>query len=123
VAISFGKKGFFENLKKNQFSDVGRTVRAFGADGPRVFDIYLMSETFGKSFRENMLPGGQSAYLRRTVRGLPADGPRGPGGRSARPNGQSCQPLTSHFTVGIQTRTVREGIADSPRGTRFAHNG
>jgi hypothetical protein len=92
-----------KTLKKYQFSGVGRTVRALGADDPRVFDIYLISEIFGKSFRENALPGGQSAGLLptvryslqnrteqgaarwtgRTVRGLPADSPRGPGGRSA----------------------------------------
>jgi hypothetical protein len=68
-------------------------------------------------------PGGRSATCPRTVRGAQADSPRGPSGRSARPNGQSCQPLTSRFTIGIQTRTVCEGIANSPRGTRFAHNG
>jgi hypothetical protein len=43
-------KGFFENLKKNQFSGVGRKVQALGADSPRVFGIYLISEVFGKSF-------------------------------------------------------------------------
>jgi hypothetical protein len=68
VAISLGKKGFVENLKKNQFSGVGRIVRALGAVGPRVFDIYFISEIFGKSFRENALPGGQSADPRRMVR-------------------------------------------------------
>jgi hypothetical protein len=31
---------------------VGRTVRDLGADGLRVFDIYLISEVFGKGFRE-----------------------------------------------------------------------
>jgi hypothetical protein len=61
------QKGFVENLKKNQFSGVGRTVWALGADSPRVFDIYLISEIFGKSFRENTLPGGQSADPRRTL--------------------------------------------------------
>jgi hypothetical protein len=67
------------------------------------FGIYLISEIFGKSFRENALPGGRSAGLLRTVRyslqnrteqgaarwtgrtvrGLVVDSPRGPGGRSA----------------------------------------
>jgi hypothetical protein len=102
-------------MLKNQFSGVGRIVRALGADGLRVFDIYLVSEIFGKSFRENALPGGRSVILfrteqnrvqlggpggrstawPRTVRGAQADGARGPGRRSARPNGQFCQTLTS----------------------------
>jgi hypothetical protein len=117
-----------KTLKKYQFSGVGRTVRALGADDPRVFDIYLISEIFGKSFRENALPGGQSAGLLptvryslqnrtehgaarwtgRTVRGLPADSPRGPGGRSAGPTASPANRWLRVFTVGIQTRTVRE---------------
>jgi hypothetical protein len=78
-----------------------------------------------------------------------ADGPRGPGGRTARsrwtvrnslqngvllgrvaladgspgPTGSLPSVDFAFFTVGIQTQTVREGIADSPRGTRFAPNG
>jgi hypothetical protein len=55
-------------LKKNQFSPVGRTVRALGADGPRAFEIYFISEFFGKVFSRKSLPGGQSAGLKRTVR-------------------------------------------------------
>jgi hypothetical protein len=62
--------------------------------------MYLISEVFGKSYRENTLPGRQSAgpmrtvrysprnqteqrasrWTGRTVRGLPADSTRGPGG-------------------------------------------
>jgi hypothetical protein len=76
VAISFNKKGFVENLEKNQFSAVGRTVRALGADGPWAFEFYLICEVFGKVLREKITSG-------RTVRGLPAYGPRRPGGRSA----------------------------------------
>jgi hypothetical protein len=67
VAISLGKKGFIENHKKNKFSGVGRIVRALGVDGLWVFDSYLISKFFGKSFRENTLPGGQSADPRQTV--------------------------------------------------------
>jgi hypothetical protein len=59
---------------------------------------------------------GRSAGPRRTVRGALADGPPGPTVSPA-----SCQLRV--FTVGIQTRTVRKVITDSPRGTRFAHNG
>jgi hypothetical protein len=68
VAISLGKRVLLKILRKNQFSDVGRTVRALGADGLRVFGIYLISEVFGKSFREKYAS-------RRTVRGPLADGP------------------------------------------------
>jgi hypothetical protein len=46
------KKGFFENLKKNQFSGVGRTVRALGADGPQVFDIILYLRFLAKVFEK-----------------------------------------------------------------------
>jgi hypothetical protein len=73
VAVSLGKKGFIENLKKNQFSGVGRTVRALGADGPRNFDIYLISEIFAKVFKKMRFqadsprtPGGQSVIFNRT---------------------------------------------------------
>jgi hypothetical protein len=78
---------FIENLKKNQFSGVERTVRALGADGPRVFDIYLISEIFAKSFRENALPGGRSVILNRTECSSVdrADGPRHARGQSAGP--------------------------------------
>jgi hypothetical protein len=58
VAISFVKRVSLIIFRKNQFSGVGRTVRALGADGPRVFEIYLIYEVFGKVFRENSLPGG-----------------------------------------------------------------
>jgi hypothetical protein len=94
-------KGFIENLKKNQFSGVGRTVRVLGADGPRVFDIYLISEIFGKSFRENALPGGRYVILNRTGCSSvdQADGPRPARGRSAGPR-----------------RTVRGVLADGPPG-------
>jgi hypothetical protein len=68
VAISFVKKGFIENLKRTQFSVVGRTVRAPRADGPRAIEAYLISNIFGKVFREKSLPSGQSVGLRRTVR-------------------------------------------------------
>jgi hypothetical protein len=59
---------------------------------------------------------GQSARPRQTVRGALADGPPG---QTASPSRR----LIRVFTVGIQTWTVREGITDSSRGTRFAHNG
>jgi hypothetical protein len=88
---------FFENLKKNQFLGVGRTVRALGADGPRVFDIYLISEVFGKSFRENALPGGQSACPMWTVRYSPRN-------------------LTAQGATRWTARTVRVLLADSPQG-------
>jgi hypothetical protein len=41
VAISLGKKGFIENHKKNKFLGIWQTVRALGADGPRVVDFYF----------------------------------------------------------------------------------
>jgi hypothetical protein len=50
---------------------------------------------------------GQSAWPRRTVRVALADGPLGP-------TGSLPSVDFAFFTVGIQTRTVREGIADSP---------
>jgi hypothetical protein len=68
VAISLGKKSFIENHKKNKFSGIWRTVRALGADGPRVVVFYLIPEFLGKSFQENALPGGQSTDPRRMVR-------------------------------------------------------
>jgi hypothetical protein len=81
----------------------GQTVRALGADGPRVFDIYLISEVFGKGFRENSLPVGQSAGFRRTVCYLlrnqtelcaarvdRADGPRPTRRQSAGPRRTVC---------------------------------
>jgi hypothetical protein len=145
------KKGFVENLKKNQFSGVGWTVRVLGADGPRVFDIYLISEVFDKSFLEKYASRrivcgpyadgplftskpnriACSSVDRRTVRRLPADSPRGSRGQSAgswwtfRPAQRPLLPAVdfAFFIVGIQTRTVREGIADNPRGTCFSHNG
>jgi hypothetical protein len=43
VEVSFDKKGFVENLEKSQFSTVGRTVLALGADGPWAFEVYLIS--------------------------------------------------------------------------------
>jgi hypothetical protein len=61
-------------------------------------------------------PGGRSAARPRIVRVAQADGPPGP-------TGSLPSVDFAFFTVGIQTRTVREGIADSPRGTRFAPNG
>jgi hypothetical protein len=85
-------------------------------------------------------PGGWSVILNRTGCSLvdQADGPRPACGQSAGPRRAVCEVLADSppsptasptsrwlhvFTVGIQTRTVREGIADSPRGTHFAHNG
>jgi hypothetical protein len=50
---------------------------------------------------------GRSVRPWRTVRGVMADSPPGATGNSD----SSCLHV---FTVGIQTRTVREGIADSP---------
>jgi hypothetical protein len=94
VAVSLGKKGFIENLKKNQFSGVGRTVRALGADGPRDFDIYLISEIFAKVSKKMRFqadspqtPGGQSIILNRTGCILVdrADGRRPARGQSAGP--------------------------------------
>jgi hypothetical protein len=104
---------------EKQFSGIGRAVWALGADGPRVYDIYLMTflaKVFEKMLFRRTVRGpqadnplfftkqGAARWTGRTVRGLPADSPRGPGGRSAwlggrssRPNGQSPQPLTSRF--------------------------
>jgi hypothetical protein len=104
---------------------VGRTVRAPGADGPRVIEIYLISKVISNVFSRKIASGrtvrgsmadnplltsklertvcssggsrGQSAACLRTVHGAQADSPRGPGGQSARPNGHHCQLLTSHF--------------------------
>jgi hypothetical protein len=61
-------------------------------------------------------PGERSAACPRTVRGVLVDSPLGP-------TGISDSSWLCVFTVGIQTRTVREDIADSKRGTRFLHNG
>jgi hypothetical protein len=68
VAISLGKRVSLKILRKLSFQMLGRTVLALGLDGPQFFDIYLIFEIFGKSFRENALPGGQSVDPRRTVR-------------------------------------------------------
>jgi hypothetical protein len=94
---------------------VGRTARALGADGPRALEFYLIYEVFGKSSRENFFradsprvfggwseinlesdrtvhssggPGRRSTTYSRTVRKALADSLQGPGGQSARPNGQ-----------------------------------
>jgi hypothetical protein len=77
---------------KNQLSGVGRTVRALGADSPRVFDIYLIYEIFGKSFREK-------CASRRTVRVPYADGPL----FTSKPNRTACNSVDR---------------ADGPRGPR-----
>jgi hypothetical protein len=113
VTISLGKKGFVENLKKNQFSGVGRTVRAPGADGPRVFDIYLISEIFLKSFREKYAS-------RRTVCGPYADGPL----FTSKPNRTACSsvdradgPRPARGQSAGPTQTVRGVLADSPPGS------
>jgi hypothetical protein len=134
VAIYLGKKNSLKILRKNSFQVLGvesgplrRTVREFM--------IFISSDFFGKRFRENALPGGLSADPRRTVcyslqnrvllggpggrsaacprtvRMAQADGPRGPGGRSARPNGQPPQSLISRFYRW-------NSKADSPRGHR-----
>jgi hypothetical protein len=135
VAISLGKRVSLEILRKISFQvlggqsgPLGRTVRGF-----LIFILYVrfLAKVFEKMrfqadsprascgrsvilFRTepNRVqlggPGGRSAICPRIVRGAQADGSRGPGGRSARPNSQSCQPLTSRFTVGIQMQTVRE---------------
>jgi hypothetical protein len=66
VEISFDKKVSLKILRKNQFSAVGRTIRALGADGPRAFEVYLIFKVFGKVFQEKSLPGGQSAGPRWT---------------------------------------------------------
>jgi hypothetical protein len=123
VTIFLGKRVSLKIFRKISFQVSGgqsglsgQTVRALGADGPRVFDIYLISEVFGKGFRENSLPVGQSAGFRRTVCYLlrnqtelcaarvdRADGPRPTRRQSAGPR-----------------RTVREVLADSlpsPTGT------
>jgi hypothetical protein len=93
------KKGFVENLKKNQFLGVGRIVWALGADGPRVFDIYLISEFLEKVFEKNRLPGGQFAGLLRTVR-------------------YSLQNRTEQGAARWTERTVRGVLADgSPSPT------
>jgi hypothetical protein len=130
--ISLGKRISLKILRKKQFSGVGRIVRALGADGPRVYDIYLISDFFGKSFRENVIPGGLSADPRRTVRysyqnrvqlggpgGRSADSSRLPGGRSAwpwrtvRPAQRSVPPavdfafLPLEFKRGQSARTSR----------------
>jgi hypothetical protein len=78
---------------------LGRTVRALGADSPRVFDIYLISEIFGKNFRENALLGRQSTDPRRTVRYSPRN-------------------LTKQGATWWTGRTVRGQLADSPWGPR-----
>jgi hypothetical protein len=132
VAISLDKKGFIENHKKNKFPGIWQTVRGW-------LFLILIPEFLGKSFRENTLPGGLSADPRRTVcyslqnrvllggpggrsaaclrtvRVAQADSPRGPGGRSARPNGQPPAAdfafLPLEFKRGQSaraSRTVRE---------------
>jgi hypothetical protein len=113
VAISLGKKGFIENLKKNKFSGVERIVRAPGAEGPRVFDTYLISEIFDKSFRENYAS-------RRTVREPYVDGPL----FTSKPNRTACSSVdradglrpARGQSVG-PTRTVRGVLADSLPGS------
>jgi hypothetical protein len=69
---------------------------------------------FGKSFRENTLPGGRSAGSRRTVRVDKTDGPRGP----------ADGPLfvTERGAARWTGWTVRGPPADSPCGPggRFA---
>jgi hypothetical protein len=134
--ISLGKRVSSKILRKISFQvlggqsgPLGRTVRGF-----LIFILYLrfLAKVFEKMrfqadspqascgrsvilFRteQNKVqlggPGGRSVACPRTVRGAQADGPQGPGGRSARPNGQSCQPLTSHFYRWNSN-------ADSPRG-------
>jgi hypothetical protein len=105
-------KGFIENLKKNQVSGVGRTVRALGADGPLVFDIYLISKAFGKRFREKYAS-------RRTIRGPYADSPL----FSSKPNRTVCSsvdrangPQPARGQSAGPKRTVHEVLADSPFG-------
>jgi hypothetical protein len=112
VAISLGKKGLVENLKKNQFSGVGQTARAPRADGPRVFGFHLISEVFGKSFREKYAS-------RRTVRGPYADGPL----FSLKANRTVCSsvdwadgPWLARGQSAGPRMTVRGVLADSPPG-------
>jgi hypothetical protein len=115
VAVSLGKKGFIENLKKNKFSGIWRIVWALGADGPWVVVFYLILEFLAKGFEKMRFPadgprgpGGRSAGTRRTVRGDQADGPRG----------AADGPLfiTERGAARWTGRTVRVAQADGPRG-------
>jgi hypothetical protein len=144
-------KGFrWKSLEKSVFkcradspgSRSGRTAGFWD-----LFNIWGFWQRFSRKFASRRTVRGQ----RRTVRYLPrnqrercavgvdrADGPRPARGQFAGPRRTVCEVLAdsppgptgtsdSHwlrfFTVGIQTRTVHEGITDSPRGTHFSHNG
>jgi hypothetical protein len=109
VAISLGKRVSLKILRKISFQVL---VRALGADGPRIFDIYLIPEVFGKSFREK-------CASRRTVRGPYADGPL----FFSKPNRTECSSVdradgprpARGQSVGPK-RTVRGVLVDSPTG-------
>jgi hypothetical protein len=83
---------------------MGCTVRALGADGLRAFEVYLISEVFGKVFREIFfradslrVQGGWSEINLETYRTVRSSGR--PGERPA-----ACP------------RTVGEALANSLRG-------
>jgi hypothetical protein len=91
---------------------MGCTVRALGADGLRAFEVYLISEVFGKVFREKISFG-------RTVYGSKADGPKliskhteWCAARADRANG----PQPAREQSARPWRTVCGVPADSPPG-------
>jgi hypothetical protein len=137
VAISLGKRVLLKILRKISFQVLGGQSRLLGRT-VRGFLIFIKYLRFlAKVFEKSTLPGGQSAGPMRTVRyspqhqteqcgtrwtgrarptrtdrGVLADSPPGP---TTTPDSRWLRV----FTIGIQTRTVREGITDSPRGTHF----
>jgi hypothetical protein len=150
VAISFDKKVLLKSWEKSVFS-CGANSPCLGANGPRAFEVYLKSEVFGNVFWEKIASGRivcgftadnlklTSSHTERcAAREVQADGPRPSHGWSARPWQTVCRVLADSppdamgdsdsrwlriFTVGIQTRTVCEGITDSPWSAHFWHSG
>jgi hypothetical protein len=57
-------KGLIENLEKNQFSAVGRTVRALGADSLRGLELYLIYEVLAKFFEKNLFRADSPCVFR-----------------------------------------------------------
>jgi hypothetical protein len=97
VAISLSKRVSLKILRKISFQVLGGQSGPLGRIVRGFFDIYLIPQIFGKSFRENALPGGQSAGLLRTVR-------------------YSLQDRTEQGAARWTGRTVRGALADDPPG-------
>jgi hypothetical protein len=100
--------GFWQSFSRKFTS--WRTVRESKVDG------LLLTSKLDRTGCTRVDRADGPRVPRRTVHRVLADSPPGP-------TDTSDSSWLRVFTVGIQTRTVREGIADSPWGTRFLHNG